>query len=218
MRKWALLTIVLLFTAISAQSVRAQDTGGRLEVFGGYSYGQWDAGTMQTQNKHFALSGWEASATLNLNRFVGVVADFSGYAGTGSIIVQPSPPPAEYAFHQRLNTFMIGPEVGVHIGRIRPFAHVLFGATRSHEYDMNFATDVNGNAVREDIKQTRPSYAFGGGLDVNLTPHVSLRALQLDWIRNNFTDVSQIDFTTLIAGRQNNVRASAGIIFRFGVK
>jgi opacity protein-like surface antigen len=217
MRKWALLTIVLLFTAISAQSVYAQDTGGRLEVFGGYSYGQWDAGSVLSSDKHIALSGWEASATLNFNRFVGVVADFSGYAGTGSVNFLTSPP-AEFAFHERINTFMIGPEVGVHVGRVRPFAHVLFGATRTHEYDLNILTDVNGNAVREDLKQTRPSYAFGGGLDVNLTPHVSIRALQLDWVRNNFSNVSQIDFTTLIAGRQNNVRASAGIIFRFGVK
>lgn len=50
----------------------------------------------------------------------------------------------------------------------------------------------------------------GGGLDINLTPHLALRAVQADY------DLTLLPNRT--SNSQNNLRLSAGFLFRFGHK
>ena len=89
----------LLF-CLSMATAFAQDTP-RAEVFGGYSYlhidtqgvtgstldalcnntfgtGTCPAGTFQVHN---AFNGWNGSVQANVNRWLGVAADFSGHYG-----------------------------------------------------------------------------------------------------------------------------------------
>ncbi len=71
--------------------------------------------------------------------------------------------------------------------------------------------DVRETFYPAGSRQHTDAFGFqlGGGLDFELSRHWSLRPLQVDWVRTSFrngtTDV------------QNNLRLSAGIVFRFPV-
>jgi hypothetical protein len=62
----------------------AQDTQ-RVEVFGGYSLLHDSILVPGAAN----FSGWDTSATIFLNRWLGVTADFSGHYGSSTMIVPP---------------------------------------------------------------------------------------------------------------------------------
>lgn len=80
--------------------------------------------------------------------------------------------------------------------RLVPFAHGQLGAVR-------------GSA--EYLGISKPEYRFGmlggGGIDVKLDDRVSLRLIQVDYLLTHFSMM-----------RQDNVRISAGFVFRFGHK
>jgi hypothetical protein len=56
------------------------------------------------------------------------------------------------------------------------------------------------------------SMAIGGGVDVPFSRRFSIRVIQADYLLTRF------DGNNGTAATQNNVRVSAGIIFRFGSK
>jgi len=47
----------------------------------------------------------------------------------------------------------------------------------------------------------------GGGLNLHLTPHVSVRAFEADWLRTQLPNAT--------TDAQNNLRLGAGLVFRF---
>jgi peptidoglycan-associated lipoprotein len=59
--------------------------------------------------------------------------------------------------------------------------------------------------------------AFGGGLDIGLTRHLAIRAVQVDYLRTQFnaTDALTTGLSSSLGNRQNSLRYSAGIVFRF---
>jgi hypothetical protein len=52
--------------------------------------------------------------------------------------------------------------------------------------------------------------ALGGGLDVKATDRVWVRAFQVEYLRANLTNAN------LTPATQNDLRVSAGIVWRFG--
>jgi opacity protein-like surface antigen len=53
--------------------------------------------------------------------------------------------------------------------------------------------------------------AFGGGVDFALTNHIAVKPIQVEWL------TAQVSNSNL-SYAQNNVRYSAGVVFRFGSK
>lgn len=49
---------------------------------------------------------------------------------------------------------------------------------------------------------------IGGGVDLKLTPHLSVRALQASWLRTQLPNATN--------DRQNSLRLGAGLVVRFG--
>ena len=83
--------------------------------------------------------------------------------------------------------------------RVKPFGQALFGIAHT-----------TGSLSPDQIglgSSTSFAMSAGGGLDINLSPHLALRAAQADYL------------LTLLPNRtndhQNNIRVSAGIVFRF---
>ena len=110
MLRKALCSMCLVFVALLP--AMAQDVP-KAEVFGGYS---WSGG-----NFH----GWNASATGNITKRFGIVADFSGHYGSdpgGPILVK-----------QNAHSFLFGPRFSFRGKRLTPFVYALFGATRFQE-------------------------------------------------------------------------------------
>jgi opacity protein-like surface antigen len=172
--------VITLLMLLQLQAV-AQDTP-KAELFGGYSY----AGG----NFH----GWNASITGNVNKWFGVVADFSGHYG-GSI--------DEDGFdeRQRVHSYLFGARIAVRKKkRATPFVHALFGAS-------TLKTELTGFGQRFVFSDTGFSLVLGGGLDIKVNDRVAIRAFQLDYLRARF-----------FGETENRGRLAFGIVLRFGKK
>jgi opacity protein-like surface antigen len=177
MLRKALCAMCLVFLA--SLPAMAQDVP-KAEVFGGYS---WAGG-----NFH----GWNASVTGNVNKQLGIVADFSGHYGSeldGPILVK-----------QDAHSFLFGPRFSFRGKRLTPFVYALFGATRFHES----ATIAGQNLFHSD---TGFSSALGGGLDIKVNDRVAIRAFQIDYFRPNF-----------FGEAHNRGRLAFGVVLHLGKK
>ena len=166
--------IILASLPVSAQEVP------KVEVFGGYS---WAGG-----NFH----GWNTSVTGNVNKWFGIVGDFSGHYGNeldGSIRI-----------NKDAHSFLFGPRLSRRGKKFTPFAYALFGATRFHESATVFGQKLSGS-------DTGFSTAIGGGFDVDVNDRLAIRAFQLDYFRPNF-----------FGEAHNRGRLAFGVVLKFGKK
>ena len=93
-----------------------------------------------------------------------------------------------------LFTIMGGPKVAYRShSAVTPFGHFLIGTT--HASAGAFGLSYGKNAL---------AAAVGGGVDFRVSEHVAVRAIQADYLMTRFYDA-----------RQNNIRLSAGVVFRF---
>jgi len=150
---------LLLSLAASAQIPKGN-------VFIGYSYNRADL----NGGGHANLNGWDGSLEGKVLPWVGIVADLSGHYGSPSGVSTK-----EY-------NFLFGPRVSVSVGKIRPFAHFLFGA--SH---------ITGSASGVSLSDTSFGTALGGGVDYKLLTAVGWR-VQLDYLQTRFFSHTQNDF------------------------
>jgi len=163
---------------VFAASTRAQETP-KAELFGGYSYLR--LGGSGGANLH----GGSVSLAGNFSRWFGAVADVGGYhtSASGASVNAVS--------------YAIGPRFSYRsAGRWTPFAQALFGGAHVSARAGGFSGSANAFAT-----------SAGGGLDVKLSEHVALRALQVEYVLLRSQGVNV-----------NSGRASAGIVFRFGRK
>jgi hypothetical protein len=175
MRKSVGLAFLLAVFSLTAFAQEGMNTAPKAEIFGGYQYTRFDGGTN--------ANGWNTSVTGNLNNWFGVAADFCG-AYTS---------PAGVSFHNYTYTF--GPVVSYrHYQSFTPFVHFLAGGSHASASFNGVSGTGNGFAMM-----------FGGGLDVNATRHLALRAAQFDWLSLRSNGMSD----------NNNMRLSTGILLRY---
>jgi opacity protein-like surface antigen len=110
MRKTSILCLMILCLPLIA----AAQEYPKAEIFAGYSY--------LRGNLDLNLSGFDVSATSNLNRWFGVTADFSGH----------------YYRDFKVHSFLFGPKITYRGGsRINPYLHSMLGAVRLSESGSN---------------------------------------------------------------------------------
>ena len=139
-----------------------------------------------------SLQGVGASVTGSVNKWFGVTGDFSGHYGNEQV--------SGIRLYKSAHTIQGGPRFSVRRKRITAFAHALFGATRSKQ-----SATIDDTYIEES--STEFSSTYGGGLDVAVSPRIAIRAIQLDYFRMGFFGTTD-----------NRLRASAGVVFRFGRK
>jgi|ERR1051326_914985 hypothetical protein len=132
MHKLSAVMVVLLAIGLRAQ---AQDAP-KVEVFTGYSFvsaGFPFSSEPAAGNARGSLHGWNFSAAVNANRWVGMVADFGGYYGspTKSTIFKPAncvlcTGNVNATLHN-IHTFAAGPQVSARAENMTVFGHVLAG-------------------------------------------------------------------------------------------
>ena len=190
MHKLAAVAVVLLLLTTAGF---AQVPAGN--VFIGYSYMSADLNAGDRSN----LNGWNGSIEGKVLPFIGIVADFSGHYGSPSLAVNPACTAiigvsscATLKGSTSIHNFLFGPRVSVSVGKVRPFAHALFGAGHISTSGFGFSDS-----------DTSFAYALGGGVDYHLIPLISWR-VQADWLQDRF-----------FSNTQNNVRISTGIAIHF---
>jgi hypothetical protein len=174
------IAIVFALLMMTAAGVAQIPTGGNL--FLGYSYLRSDTGV----DNRGDLNGWEGALEGNVMPYVGIVADVSAQYGH-------LPDPFLGDVSTRVQSYLVGPRVSVSVGKIRPFAHILIGASHVNESQLGFLSH----------SETDFADAIGGGIDYHLIPRVSWR-VQLDDLQTRFN-----------GGRQDDARFSTGLVLRF---
>lgn len=190
----------LVLPCLLALPLIAQDTP-RVEVFGGYQY--LHAGNIDSFGHGANTNGWDTAATVNLNSYLGVTADFSGSYKTANV---PGPFGGSNSFqaHVRVYTYTFGPVVSLNSGgTLKPFAHVLFGGAHLRPNGcviFSGSPDECGSGSYSGF-----AMMLGGGIDVKAGKSVAIRLVQFDWAH----------LPSGGGGGNNGVRVSTGLVFRF---
>jgi hypothetical protein len=186
MRRFSLLFPAVLVLTFAGSRLQAQD---RLTLFGGYSYLRPSLIQTRTfvcppgqdchivnrpvdENSHPSLRGWEVSATYRVWSWLGVKADFSRHYGT-----------ALAGSSADVSTCLFGFEVR-RPGRLSPFAHVLFGVAHESTSEKSIAIWIHNTLL--GTSATAFAMALGGGLDIRVVSVVSIRAIEVDYLRARF--------------------------------
>jgi opacity protein-like surface antigen len=189
-RSGLLFAVLLLFTGIAS----AQETP-KVEVFGGYSYVR-----LMDEGATANFNGGSGSFSYNPTPWLGLVGDFGGYHWSNS------------GSDANIVTYMFGPKIAFRKGPLTPFIQELFGGGH---ISGTAGTDCGDARVRPQqiigcgVSSSENGFAMalGGGLDWNATRHIGIRLVQAEYLLTKFNDGSN--------NRQNNLRISGGVVFRW---
>jgi hypothetical protein len=202
--------------ALAVPAVASAQDIPRVEVFAGYSYGLIH-GYVADESllapgmtgaftfPSFGSNGWTGAVTVNATHWLGAVAEVGGLNAN----ITRTSGGAPFTIGTREHSYLLGPRYFDRYGRWTVFAQVLFG--ESHAF-----VSVAYPEVLEPIGFVETKFAMGAGLGVDLTVYnrrrhlegagqeFAIRVGQADWFR-----------TTFAGSHQDNIRLSAGLVFRF---
>jgi hypothetical protein len=92
--------------------------------------------------------------------------------------------------------YLFGPRANIRRGNVTPFVQTLFGGI------------LTSSGIATLGWQTHFAMAVGGGVDVRVSRHISVRPVEAGYLLTKIPDG--------LNNRQNNFRFGAGIVFRFG--
>jgi hypothetical protein len=212
MRGFGMICLILVLAIVAA----AQDTP-RMETFLGYTYVR-----ANSANKipSFSSNGGSGQYVYNFNTWLGAVADL-GAVHNGNI--------GGHLIDNTAANFLFGPRISFRYPRIRPYFQVLFGGvyfTASSRVDVVLANPsqpiylpgqgtilLPGGAITARAVSAQTAFAMtaGGGLDIKVNKHLSLRPIGLDYYMTRLENLR-----TQGDNSQNNLRYTAGLNFTFG--
>jgi opacity protein-like surface antigen len=178
----------------------------KVELFLGYSY--LHAMPSSNENRMVWLNGGSTSIAYNFNRYLGLVGDFGGFAdsevklniGNSSSVVDSS---------GNAYTYLFGPRVSFrNHTRITPFVQALFGGMHASDVTLS---NCSGGGCTPLPAENKFAMTAGGGLDIGVSHHFAIRLVQAEYLMTSFENLS-----TGASARQNDMRLSSGIVFRFG--
>jgi opacity protein-like surface antigen len=171
--------------SLSASANAQEVTTPQFEIGASYSGLHVNSANYDRQRNGNGGSGY---VEYNLNKTLGLVADFGGYANTRTGI------------NDTLMTYMFGPRFNWRHAKLNPYAQFLFGG----------AYVWNSPPGLPSTSQNAFATAAGGGLDYNWTNHISIKPIQVEYL------MTQINSANGFGSHQNDVRYSAGVVFKFG--
>ena len=224
----ATVTFIVLISSLAL----AQDSTPKWQIYGGYSllhedtHRQKDLAvdlSLHDPNSAFTIksyfSGWNAEVQYNANRWLGAVADFSGYSAVPFTATNPGG--ATGLPTQSRYSFLVGPVISYrNKTRFTPYAHVLFGLERAH---LTGTTLSSSTPPFTSIATTYNDFtaAVGVGADYRVVRHVALRLGQIEWYHTSLNAnkfygnaFNSVQFQGLPT-HQRNFRVSAGIVVSF---
>ena len=212
-----------LLTLVCASFGLAQTTNTsdykKSEFYVGYSNNQVDTGIDTEDGDEFdeffnereGFHGWNASATFNVNRYVGITGDVSGAYKSKDFSFPVATGPTttgtvNLSTKNSVYNFLGGVQIkdNSREGRLKPFGYALVGAghVRTKFRDVTCPTGADCTFFNDDFSETGLAGAFGGGLDVRLNDKISIRAIKVDY-----------NPIKLDGGTTHNVRIGVGVVF-----
>ena len=133
----------------------------------------------------FNFNGGSGSIAVNPTDWFGIVGDFGAYH-SGS-----------FGIGTTTMSYLVGPRFSYRKNEtFTPYVHALFGGAH--------VTAGFGGVSGSD---SAFAMAVGGGLDAKVSKHVAIRVAQVDYVLTKFNDGGD--------NRQNSVRVSTGIVYRW---
>jgi outer membrane protein OmpA-like peptidoglycan-associated protein/opacity protein-like surface antigen len=178
----------------------------KAELFLGYSYVKNvpnNAG-----NRIVYLHGGSTSIAYNVNRHLGLVADF-GFSHADKFGPNAPPTGGVVGASGDVLTFMFGPRLSFR-HKVTPFVQALFGGAHATAVTLDGCSGIGCTPLPFENSF---AIAAGGGLDITLNRHVALRLIQAEYMMTRFGDRTS---PTLQTTGQNDLRLSVGLVFRFG--
>jgi opacity protein-like surface antigen len=209
---------VVLFCAVAgfAQTETFNYTPAA-EVFGGFSLHRTEFGTEMIN-----APGFDFSFGYNMAKRLRLLADIGGqYHGTSDFIAGAKVSTSNYQL-------LFGPELVMRNNtRVTPFVHGMVGWMTRHFNVPTGAQICNGFTCQDQkttvISDSGLALAVGGGFDYALTPMISLRPIQFDYIRSHMdrNDPNFLVDTSVLPplnSWQKNYRFGVGVVLRLGEK
>jgi outer membrane protein OmpA-like peptidoglycan-associated protein len=187
-----------------------EDSYPKVEWFLGYSF--WRSVPASFSNRMGYLHGGSTSIAYNLNRYVGLVADFGGYDNSRLTLFNPNGTVTVHSGGSAY-TYAFGPRLSYRrYEKFTPFVEALFGGAYATSVTISGCTGTPAcTPLGSDNAFTT---LLGGGVDVKISRHVALRLFDADFLLTHFRN--PISTNGLERGWQTNVRLSTGVVFRFG--
>jgi opacity protein-like surface antigen len=160
-------TVLLLAVFGIAPLAKAQEEPSKLEVYAGYDYIRANANPKipgEPTSESLNENGGSGQIAFNANNWLGLVADFSGYAL------------ARHGFattHQI--SYLFGPRINLRRGRVTPFTHVLLGGVWAEDGFVLGSVTAFGMTA-------------GGGVDISVSRHIAIRPVQAEYFLTKFSD------------------------------
>ena len=201
MRKFAILVALGLFSLPAS----AQGNYPKAELFGGFSFGSIEVqAPVANTFGHEAAEGFQAAIAVNVNRTLGIVADFGGLWGDHPSF-QSGTTSGEGTF--RVLHIFAGPRFTKRMDGFAVFVHALPGFAQQRETitrDSFFSPPSTTTSTSNGF-----AIALGGGVDVNLGKRLAIRAVQIDYLPTRFA-------TPFFSNSRSNVRVGIGVVLKFG--
>lgn len=206
MRKQYLLAALAAPVLLTSLPIAAQDYS-KVDLFGGYQYSRLGSGITLVPN----ANGWDGSATFNVNKTFGVEGDFNGaYQSYNSVVAAQLGAGSGVNVPAKIYTYSGGPVISFRSkSRFTPFAHVLVGGARR-----NIA--VSASSVSVAIPSNGYAITAGGGLDLKVAKHISIRLVQADWVDEHYGTLLGVSGTG--SSSAANFKISSGVVFNLGGK
>ena len=195
--------ISVIGAAVLFVSVAAAQDWPRFETSLNYTGTRFDSAT---NVRAFNANGGSGDFAYNFNRWLGGVIDV-GAVHNGNVL------------DSTIANYLAGPRITVHRGSITPYFQFLAGgAYATSSIAAPFAATLQdagvipaGTTIRATRQETAFALTAGGGLDIKISKHVSLRPIQVEYFLTRLQNLH-----TFNDNSQNNIRYSAGINFMFG--
>lgn len=187
---------LVAIAGLKAQAVPAAGTSGRHETDVALNY------TEQYSNLVSTPTFWHGGGSIELSTQL-----YHGLGLTANVTGTQTNNAADSSIGLLLVTATFGPRYTYYrpLGSERKHSLAIFGQALGGQawgFDSYFPTSSGGQTDYISV-----AMQLGGGVDIALTRHLGIRAVQADWVRTQFpngtTDV------------QNTLRLGAGVVFRF---
>lgn len=162
--------------------------------------------------------GFDAAATYNISRYIGIKADFSWQRHKATLVDDFGAGGVQTSINKETKYEIFG---GVQVKdnstakRWKPFAHALAGVA----HEKLTGTDLNPVQGTTNYSDQPTSFALklGGGLDVRLNRRLDLRAIEVDYVPIFAGDrpltITPPDFAINVIGRTaNNLTFGVGLV------
>jgi len=191
LRRTVLFALMLaLPCALRGQAIpngSAVDDIGRVEV--GLNYNFFHANAPPGQCGCFSLNGGSGTVVFNLTPRWAAVADM--------MLVHASNV-NNSGQNITIFNYLFGPRYSIRTSsRFVPYAEAMLGGAKEN---VNVQFNINRNAF---------GFLGGGGVTTTLKPKLGFTIIQADWIHTRIPNA--------VNNRQNDIRISTGITYRFGV-